>query len=169
MKSRVSAAGGNQFGQQRRMQNERNRVNYRTPDPDVVSVVPASIEVRCNYCSSKLSLKQNQGVTNAWLSQMQQQLNCCPQCRKPLPRCSVCLLSMSVLNPYTELMRERRSNSSTMASLSSLPLAEQFSWCPRCRHGGHAGHMQSWWSINSVCPVSGCDCVCEIGAGSKKW
>jgi len=159
MKARGST-DGNQFSQQRRIQNQRNRPNPRAPDPDVVSNVPASIEVRCNYCSSKLSLKQNQGVTNAWLSQMQQQLNCCPQCRKPLPRCSVCLLSMSALNPYTELMR--RSNSSTMSSLSSQPFAEWFSWCTRCRHGGHAHHLLSWFQVHSICPVSGCDCACEI-------
>jgi WD repeat-containing protein mio len=163
MKSR-DTADGNQFNQQRRIQSQRNRPNHRSPVPDVLSVVPAQIEVRCNYCSSPLSLKQNQGVTNAWLSKMQPLLNCCPQCRKPLPRCSVCLLSMSALNPYTELMRERRENSSAMASLSSQNFAEWWSWCTRCRHGGHSHHLLGWFSVHKICPVSGCDCQCEFGA-----
>jgi WD repeat-containing protein mio len=127
---------------QRRMQaNPRARQSPQPPDPDVLPSIPAQMEVRCNYCSSPISLKRNAGMTNQWLSKMQPLLNCCPQCRKPLPRCSVCLLSLGALNPYMELTRQRQGlrgivgktsqNADDLSSISSMSFAEWYTWCMR--------------------------------------
>ncbi|KAG7246063.1 hypothetical protein CRUP_034798, partial [Coryphaenoides rupestris] len=35
-----------------------------------------------------------------------------------------------------------------------------FTWCHNCRHGGHAGHMLSWFRDHTECPVSACTCKC---------
>uniref|UniRef100_A0A2K5KPH9 GATOR2 complex protein MIOS n=1 Tax=Cercocebus atys TaxID=9531 RepID=A0A2K5KPH9_CERAT len=35
-----------------------------------------------------------------------------------------------------------------------------FTWCHNCRHGGHAGHMLSWFRDHAECPVSACTCKC---------
>ncbi|KAK2536352.1 Mios [Columba guinea] len=35
-----------------------------------------------------------------------------------------------------------------------------FTWCHNCRHGGHAGHMLSWFRDHTECPVSACSCKC---------
>eukprot|EP00980_Cylindrotheca_fusiformis_P000696 scaffold167_cov110-Cylindrotheca_fusiformis.AAC.24 len=61
-------------------------------------------------------------------------LSCCPQCRKRLPRCAVCLLSLGCLNPYMELTRDRShsgvrgnpnpSSPDDRSSLANLPFAE---------------------------------------------
>mmetsp|Transcript_98 Transcript_98/g.163 ORF Transcript_98/g.163 Transcript_98/m.163 type:complete len:202 (+) Transcript_98:2-607(+) len=167
---RVKARNGG-ANYQRRLQNPRIRQSPRPPDPDILPRIPAQLEARCNYCSSPLSLKRQEGVTNQWLSKMQPLLNCCPQCRKPLPRCSVCLLSMGSLNPYMELTRARQgprgvgkntSSPDDLSSLSSMNFAEWYTWCMRCRHGGHAHHIIGWFSGQKVCPVSGCDCECEF-------
>jgi WD40 repeat protein len=136
---RVKARSGG-AGYQRRIPNPRNRQSPRPPDPDIVPRVPAQLEARCNYCNSPLSLKRQEGTTNQWLSKMQPLLNCCPQCRKPLPRCSVCLLSMGSLNPYMELTRARQgprgigkniSSPDDLTSLSSMNFAEWYTWCMR--------------------------------------
>ncbi|KAG7362787.1 zinc-ribbon like family protein [Nitzschia inconspicua] len=173
-KARVNGA----TNYQRRMPaNPRARQSPQPPDPDILPSNPAQMEVRCNYCSSPMSLKRNAGMTNQWLSKMQPLLNCCPQCRKPLPRCSICLLSLGALNPYMELTRQRQGtravggkNSQTsddLSSLSSMSFAEWYTWCMRCRHGGHAHHMLGWFANQKTCPVSGCNCECEFD-GVKK-
>lgn len=133
-----SNPGGNY---QRRLPNPRVRLSPKPLDPDIMPSIPAQLEVRCNYCSSPLSLKRNEGTTNQWLSKMQPMLNCCPQCRKPLPRCSICMLSMGAMNPYMELTRDRsrpgpRGSSSKLlpddlSSLSSMNFAEWYTWCMR--------------------------------------
>ncbi len=136
---RVKARTGG-VGFQRRIPNPRVRQSPRPPDPDILPRVPAQLEARCNYCNSPLSLKKQEGVTNQWLSKMQPLLNCCPQCRKPLPRCSVCLLSMGSLNPYMELTRSRQghrgggkniASPDDLTSLSSMNFAEWYTWCMR--------------------------------------
>jgi hypothetical protein len=132
VKARSVGGGTNQ----RRHPNPRMRQSPRPPDPDILPCIPAQLEARCNYCSSPLSLKRNEGITNQWLSKMQPLLNCCPQCRKPLPRCSICLLSMGSLNPYMELTRARQkgtnaASADNLSSLSSMNFAEWYTWCMR--------------------------------------
>jgi len=170
---RVKARSGG-GSHQRRLPNSRMRQSPRPPDPDILPCIPAQLEARCNYCSSPLSLKRQEGIANQWLSKMQPLLNCCPQCRKPLPSCSICLLSMGSLNPYMELTRARQGPRGTnfasaddLSSLSSMNFAEWYTWCMRCRHGGHAHHILGWFSTQKTCPVSGCDCECEFDGAIK--
>lgn len=142
-------------------------------DPDVQATVPAQLDARCNYCSSPLGLRRQDSHSNQWLSKMKSVLSCCPQCRKPLPRCAICMLSLGALNPYMELTKERarlvarggpgvQPTPDNLSSLANLPFAEWFTWCMRCKHGGHAHHMVGWFSKHEVCPVSGCDCKCQF-------
>ena len=112
---------------------------------------PPQLWARCNYCNASLplsKLRRQEGIANSWLSRQKPVLSCCPQCKKPLPRCSICLLSLGCLNPYMELQRERnqypRSGSGggsggniqgmeDLSGLASIPFATWFSWCMRCK------------------------------------
>ncbi len=63
---------------------------------------PPQLWARCNYCNASLplsKLRRQEGIANSWLSRQKPVLTCCPQCKKPLPRCSICLLSLGCLNP----------------------------------------------------------------------
>lgn len=162
----------------RRMQPQvRQRQGMRLPDPDVQAAVPAQLEARCNYCSSSLGLRRQDNHANQWLSKMNNVIPCCPQCRKPLPRCAICMLSLGALNPYMELTKERprlgprgaqaQQAPDDLSSLGNLPFAEWFSWCLRCKHGGHAHHMVNWFAKHEVCPVSGCSCRCQFDGINK--
>jgi hypothetical protein len=127
--------------------------------------IPAQLDARCNYCSVSLSgSRKQEGITNQWLSRSKNVLSCCPRCRKPLPRCAICLLSLGCLNPYMELKRAGSKNRSAndLSSLANLPFAEWFTWCMRCKHGGHAHHLVGWFANHETCPVSGCDCNCQF-------
>eukprot|EP00804_Cyclotella_cryptica_P030241 CCRYP_017117-RA/>CCRYP_017117-RA protein AED:0.04 eAED:0.04 QI:260/1/1/1/0.83/0.85/7/841/1309 len=144
---------------------------------------PPQLWARCNYCNSSLplsKLRRQEGiVANSWLSRQKPVLTCCPTCKKPLPRCSICLLSLGCLNPYMELQRERNQlprgggpmivggGSDDLSGLANIPFAEWFTWCMRCKHGGHAHHLVGWFSKHPTCAVSGCDCHCQFDGIEK--
>ncbi len=114
----------------------------RQQSMDGSQMFPAQLHARCNYCNTALSLpkllRRQDGIANKWLSRQNPALSCCPnsQCRKPLPRCAICLLPMGCLNPYLELRKSGLNNIDDLSDLSSLPFAEWFTWCMRCKHGG---------------------------------
>ena len=160
---------GSDVGAARRIQ---KRQVSRGSDLDVMASIPATLDARCNYCSSPLGLRRHEGNANQWLSKMKPVLSCCPQCRKPLPRCAVCLLGLGVLNPYTQLTRERsrpvsRNPMNGQDDFGALPLAEWFTWCMNCKHGGHAHHLVGWFANQETCPVSGCECRCQFDGIQK--
>ncbi|GKY98820.1 hypothetical protein MPSEU_000838100 [Mayamaea pseudoterrestris] len=159
----------------------RNRKHQgpRPIDPDIQAAsAPCQLDARCNYCNSPLGLTSQDVHASQWLSKMKPVLACCPQCRKPLPRCAICLLSLGTLNPYMELTKDRsrsatRGGSVTststgdLSSLGNLPFGEWFSWCMRCKHGGHAHHLVGWFAKHETCPVSGCHCSCQFDGIQK--
>lgn len=63
------------------------------------------------------------------------QLSSCPNCRKPLPRCAICLMHMGT----------------TQGGIGSgdnnkiMDFSNWFTWCQSCRHGGHVAHMTHWF------------------------
>ena len=143
--------------------------NAKQVDPDFVLAIsnPGQLEARCNCSSVSLSgARKQDGITNQWLSRAKNVLSCCPRCRKPLPRCSICLLSLGCSNPYMELMNRGAAHDGS-SSLASLPFAEWFTWCKRCKHGGHAHHLVGWFANHDTCPVSGCDCQCQFEVVEK--
>lgn len=34
-------------------------------------------------------------------------------------------------------------------------------WCQKCKHGGHFEHIMDWFTTETRCPVSECDCNCS--------
>jgi WD repeat-containing protein mio len=149
-----------------------------------VTVVPPQLYVRCNYCNAGIqlnSLRRQGRMGQSWLSRQKPLLNCCPDCRKPLPRCYICLMPLGCLNPYLELKRQLQQNQQlhplpdpavqgdastdlldhdALASLSSVRFSEWFTWCQHCKHGGHAHHIMEWFETHAECGVSGCSCMC---------
>ena len=55
--------------------------------------------LRCNYCSSSLPVDPMQQQQAAFFRKQRPLINCCANCKKPLPRCYVCLLYMGLVNP----------------------------------------------------------------------
>ena len=114
----------------------------RHGETDTSQLFPSQLHARCNYCNTSLSLskllRRQDGIANNWLSRQNPVLSCCPnaQCKKPLPKCAICLLPLGCLNPYLELRKHGLQNIDDLSDLSSLPFAEWFTWCMRCKHGG---------------------------------
>ena len=162
----------------------RSRINAPSPQlrqSDNPIGFPPQIHARCNYCNTALplaKLRRQEKIANNWLSRQNPVLSCCPNpvCRKPLPRCSICLLPLGCLNPYMELRREGsrlprgshgQHRGEDLSALANMPFAEWFSWCAKCNHGGHAHHYVSWFKNHDVCPVSNCDCRCKFDSIQK--
>ncbi|KAF8292172.1 hypothetical protein TcYC6_0117960 [Trypanosoma cruzi] len=50
---------------------------------------------------------------------------------------------------------------SSLVYLRSSCAQDSLAWCTACLHGGHANHLQEWFSTHRKCPVYGCSCRCE--------
>ncbi|CAG8452504.1 4949_t:CDS:10 [Funneliformis caledonium] len=139
-------------------------------------MVPPQVYVRCNYCSQSIThslfipgMKGKDGERftlpasyyGAAVGMIsKQKTTCCPGCRKPLPRCSICLLS---LGTPTDSKREAITANQQSGFSNDKPFGFDlwFTWCQSCHHGGHAIHMLQWFQKHKICPVSECTCLCE--------
>ncbi|CAM9416523.1 unnamed protein product [Phaeothamnion confervicola] len=176
------------------------RSSWESPElpEDVDRTTLPHLYVRCNFCNHGLplsALRRQGGMGSSWLSRQKPVLTGCPACRKPLPKCYICLLPMGCLNPYLEIRRQQHKMkqqkaqqqqsgalsvgggsagglgpggvatgggepADALAELASIQFAEWFTWCQRCKHGGHAHHLADWFETHDECGISGCDCRC---------
>ncbi|XP_046689456.1 GATOR complex protein MIOS isoform X1 [Silurus meridionalis] len=151
----------------------------------------AQVFVSCNFCGKSISFgcsaapHQGRGFGQYGVggSPAKSKVTSCPGCRKPLPRCALCLMNMGTPASSRAVSNRRgdktRSSAAPTESLSpragagksdekaDLPREKKlaqfnnwFTWCHNCRHGGHAGHTLSWFRDHSECPVSACTCKC---------
>ncbi len=151
------------------------------------------IFLRCHYCSSSLPVDAMQPSQNtAFLRKQKPVINFCPNCKKPLPRCYVCQLYMGLINPHAEVNRmlslKRKNNTNALTTKSEntakdvehnvLDLGRWLFFCQRCKHGGHAGCIDSWFNRNEdediegdgdsinvkrfQCGVNNCSCNCML-------
>ncbi|KAH9892448.1 hypothetical protein C8Q73DRAFT_761814 [Cubamyces lactineus] len=118
-----------------------------------VDPAPKQIKLRCNYCGKP--------IEPAFPAEGNPRATVCPHCSRPLPRCSVCLMTLS-------LVPESARGSSILSSIPSDTIAEALVFCQTCRHGGHASHVMEWFygeggaatRAHETCPIAGCDCHC---------
>ncbi|NP_001091443.1 GATOR complex protein MIOS-B [Xenopus laevis] len=128
----------------------------------------AQVFVSCNFCGKSISYScssvphQGRGFSQYGVSgsPTKSKFTSCPGCRKPLPRCALCLINMG--NPVSSSPGASKSDEKVDLSKEKkvAKFNNWFTWCHNCRHGGHAGHMLSWFKDHSECPVSACSCKC---------
>lgn len=82
-------------------------------------------------------------------------LNACPHCGAPLPRCSICMLSLG-----SEISLDHKMTHSVGEEIDNK-FKNWFSFCLSCNHCYHAHHAEEWFSTHSICPVPDCDCQCN--------
>ena len=117
-----------------------------------------SVFLMCSFCGKNVSGCVQEDVRVRASSAHVNKLSSCPSCRKPLPRCSLCLLHMgtnssAISAPNTNKMLMGSSN-------KPRPFSMWFSWCQTCRHGGHTEHLAQWFEKHTECPVTSCACKC---------
>lgn len=112
--------------------------------------VAQQIFISCNFCQKSIS-SFIQGLSRSRTAvqrpaNIKTKMSSCPNCRKPLPRCAICLVHIGT--------------PSRLIGNKTADLASWFTWCQTCRHGGHTDHIQNWFAAHSECPVTGCTCRC---------
>ncbi|KAG2365391.1 hypothetical protein BDR07DRAFT_1398968 [Suillus spraguei] len=114
---------------------------------------PKQILIRCNYCSKPM---------NPVLGERQKgRPTACPHCNRALPRCSVCLMTLSIVPDCTRDAGLAQSQATYQDTIDDAIVI-----CQTCRHGGHASHILDWFfgedgaRSHGMCPVADCDCHC---------
>ncbi|KAJ7179577.1 hypothetical protein C8R46DRAFT_1074139 [Mycena filopes] len=113
---------------------------------------PRQILIRCNYC--------NKPVTNTTPgAPAKYRPTTCANCSRSLPRCSVCLMMLSIVP-----------DADRDVELAYSPVKDTIDdaivICQTCRHGGHASHILDWFfgddglRSHGLCAVANCDCRC---------
>ncbi|KAJ7229086.1 hypothetical protein GGX14DRAFT_416631 [Mycena pura] len=113
---------------------------------------PRQILIRCNYC--------NKPVTNASPGSVpKHRPTTCANCSRTLPRCSVCLMTLTIV---PDVVRDAE----LVYSPGKDTIDEAIVICQTCRHGGHASHILEWFfgdeggRSHGMCAVASCDCRC---------
>jgi len=128
--------------------------------------VPNQICISCNYCGKPVSANFfNSGVHRLsrypGASSSRPKVMACPSCRRPLPRCAVCLINMGTPSSHMQ----RQGGSKPRNDFQQNPFDNWFTWCQNCKHGGHALHLIEWFREERECPVTGCCCFCNSQDG----
>ncbi|ESN95453.1 hypothetical protein HELRODRAFT_114649 [Helobdella robusta] len=120
------------------------------------------VHICCTFCSKPIITDQK---TNRIRANIKPRVQSCPHCRKPLPRCAICMLHMGTASGISCPKSTKSKSSNFIGNLKQgktlARISEWFTWCQNCLHGGHADHIINWFSTHSRCPVSGCNCKCE--------
>ncbi|XP_053983472.1 GATOR complex protein MIOS [Hylaeus volcanicus] len=137
---------------------------------------PQQIYVSCNFCGKSISafmqgLSRTRGPFGRLGSTPNKlKMSSCPNCRKPLPRCAICLMHMGTVSGLQMTTSGVSRNEECDNKLTEF--SNWFTWCQTCRHGGHADHITHWFRQHSECPVTSCTCrcfsldaSCKIGVG----
>ncbi|EDV99338.1 GATOR complex protein MIOS [Drosophila grimshawi] len=130
-----------------------------------------TVFLSCNFCGKSVSNALLDEPRTRSTSTSTNRLSSCPNCRKPLPRCSLCLMHMGTMMNMSAGDTNASSSVSNATELQGgwpmKPFSKWFAWCQTCRHGGHTEHIMQWFKQNSECPVSSCNCRCFDMDGTK--
>ncbi|KAK6205504.1 elongation factor 2 [Scheffersomyces amazonensis] len=122
-----------------------------------IKASPKQVYLQCSRCNKNISKSKSNSMgqgasTHALLKQFNKlklskgSINACPHCGAPLPRCSICLLSLGAPLAFDSF-------DDTTKSKIEDKFKEWFSFCLSCNHGCHAHHAEEWFSKHYVCPV----------------
>lgn len=129
---------------------------------DSSRLVPGQAFVSCNFCGKSiacnmtLASRSRPNMNSMLPSTHKPKIACCPGCRKPLPRCALCLTNLGT--PSGSALYQQKEKAEFDGKLSSFD--SWFTWCQSCRHGGHCSHIKDWFKDHIECPVTGCNCKC---------
>nr|XP_053633345.1 GATOR complex protein MIOS-like [Cherax quadricarinatus] len=163
-----------------RLWNERAQLDVIMNDNKHAERPPQHIYITCNFCKKGISAyiqapgrPRNPYARFGTGSANKSKMQACPNCRKPLPRCSLCLVHMGTPSGWGSSIPKSSGGEDNAEGDSSTPTSDTavrrrklsnftswFTWCQTCRHGGHAHHLMEWFKEHTECPVTSCNCKC---------
>lgn len=153
------------------------------------TVLPAGrqIALRCVYCDAEMSLQassspnlsrhgptaglhvgqpqppppKNAGGGNPFTDKMVAAGISCPNCKRHLPRCAVCL-------EIVGLPDRHGGGAAAAAAGEAGGGAGNFpTFCLKCEHVLHLDHARQWFARHQECPVPECRCTCNFSANPE--
>ncbi|OWB60207.1 hypothetical protein B5S29_g1076 [[Candida] boidinii] len=118
--------------------------------------LPRQVYLQCTKCHKNISR-----IEEKMRNKFSKPKSSCPHCGFPLPRCSICLLTLGDPVPKEDIKFSEFNNSDRGNDYFETQFKEWFSFCLTCNHGMHAGHGEEWFSKHYVCPVPDCNCKCN--------
>ncbi|KAJ6627385.1 hypothetical protein B0H10DRAFT_2161088 [Mycena sp. CBHHK59/15] len=124
-------------------------------DAAPVEWAPRQILIRCNYCNKSVTVNNQSTVIP------KNRPTTCANCSRALPRCSVCLMTLSIV---PDVVRDAE----LAYSPSKDTIDDAIVICQTCRHGGHASHILEWFfgedgvRSHGLCAVANCDCRSDL-------
>ena len=109
--------------------------------------------------ASNETKKVQAALNMAHLNKHTPRFQTCPACRKPCPRCSVCMMNMGSNSGYfagqSHMMPSggKTEGAAKNPGKKITPFGSFFSWCQTCRHGGHCDHMEGTFHIKYLYQV----------------
>ncbi|XP_042242958.1 GATOR complex protein MIOS-A-like [Homarus americanus] len=160
--------------------NERAQLDVIMNDNKHAERPPQHIYLTCNFCKKGISAyiqtpgrPRNPYARFGTGSANKSKMQACPNCRKPLPRCSLCLVHMGTPSGWGSSVPKNSSGEEGVDGAPNTPTSNTtvskrklsnftswFTWCQTCRHGGHAHHLMEWFKEHTECPVTSCKCKC---------
>lgn len=130
-------------------------------DIDRVPHVRAQPQVyaTCKYCNGSFTIKEASKKGQFADGPLQLKVSSCPNCKKPLPLCAICLLPVECIPFDSRVIKKPIGETAFWSSLENN-FDDWFSWCQTCKHGGHSKHMAEWFKEHLECPVADCQCNC---------
>ncbi|KAJ7477171.1 hypothetical protein B0H11DRAFT_2234647 [Mycena galericulata] len=119
-----------------------------------VEWAPRQILIRCSYCNKPVSNNNGDYTVTP-----KHKPTTCANCSRALPRCSICLMTLSIV---PDVVRDAEFGYSP----SKDTIDDAIIICQTCRHGGHASHIFDWFygddgvRSHGLCAVANCDCHC---------
>ncbi|ODV78556.1 uncharacterized protein CANTADRAFT_26607 [Suhomyces tanzawaensis NRRL Y-17324] len=160
------------FGVRAKFDVARTKLSKNHAGNPTIKATPKQVYLQCIRCNKNISKSRsgayvNNSNTQVLLKQFNkmsvnkeqnEDFNACPHCGAPLPRCSICLLTLGTPLPLEP--SEKLAEVSTSNKIENK-FREWFSFCLSCNHGSHAHHAEEWFSKHYVCPVPDCNCRCN--------
>ncbi|XP_068202400.1 GATOR2 complex protein MIOS-A [Palaemon carinicauda] len=157
-----------------RLWNERAELDVIMNKSRYAERPPQHVYITCTFCMKSISAyiqapgrPRNPYARFGTGSANKSKMQACPNCRKPLPRCSLCLVHMGTVSGWCSTSKgtgiEDDSNANADDPKKKLAnFMTWFTWCQTCRHGGHAQHLMEWFKEHTECPVTQCNCKCML-------
>ncbi|KAK6459222.1 uncharacterized protein RJT20DRAFT_143748 [Scheffersomyces xylosifermentans] len=151
----------------------RTKLSKNAVGNSTIKPSPKQVYLQCTRCNKNISKPKSSNTLpgnnpqailkqfnkmNHFNKPAKDDIVACPHCGAPLPRCSVCLLTLGTPLP---LEPSEKLSETTQANKIENKFREWFSFCLSCNHGCHAHHAEEWFSKHYVCPVPDCNCRCN--------
>jgi len=93
----------------------------------------------------------------------------CPNCKRHLPRCVVCLEVVGMPRSDRPELSAARAGSGGPGGVDlDTRLAGRFpTFCLKCEHVLHLDHARQWFARHQECPVPECRCKCNFRANPE--